>query len=105
MATTAADVFSVVEAYPDPWEPDDYPTRNIYIAATDHERLQAQQEGDPWQAPTLTDALARMRPLQLARSGVILRDDAAPLEPMVSRTTQYLRSRSSDYLPLNVHYY
>ena len=105
VATTAGEVFSIVEAYPDPWEPDDYPTRNIYIAATDHARLQAQQVGDPWQAPTLTDALARMRPLQLARSGVILRDDAAPLEPMVGRTTQYLRSRSSDYLPLNVHYY
>ena len=102
VVSTAREAFSFVEAYPDPWEPEDYPTRNIYIAAADHARLQAQQQGDPWNATTLSEALARSCPLQLGR-GVILKDDSAPLEPMVSRTTQYLRSR--DYLPLNVHYY
>ena len=104
VVTTTREVFSFVEAYTDPWEPDDYPTRNIFIAVTDHARLQAQQEGDPWQAPTLTDALARSSPLQLDR-GIILKDAAAPLETMVSRTAEFLRVHSRDYLPVNVHYY
>lgn len=39
IVSTAREVFPVVDTYPDPWEPDDYPTRNIFVAAAAHERL------------------------------------------------------------------
>jgi len=97
-------VFPVVDAYPDPFEPDDYPTRNIYIAAADHPRIEPEHTGEPRQAPSLDEAIARMQPFPVA-SGVILSDDAAPLEPLVWRTTEYLRYQTGDYLPVNVLYH
>jgi spermidine synthase len=104
VVTTAQKVFSVVDVYPDPWEPDDYPTRNIYIAASDHTRIEPRHEGDPRQAPSLEEAIARMQPHPVD-GGVILSDDAAPLEPLVRQTTDYLRDQSRYYLPVNVLYH
>jgi hypothetical protein len=103
VTATARAVFAHVDVYPDPWEPDAYPTRNIYIVASDHQRLKPRRSGDPTQAPTLSRALARSRPLALTlRDARVLRDDAAPLAPLVRPTTEILRSRVRDYLPLDV---
>jgi len=104
VVSTAREVFPVVDAYPDPLEPDDYPTRNIYIAAADHPRIEPGHAGDPRQAPSLDEAIARMHPIPVV-SGVILNDDAAPLEPLVWRTTEYLRYQTGEYLPVNVLYH
>ena len=103
VVTTARAVFTNVDAYPDPWEPDDYPTRNIYIAAADHPRLEPPHSGDPRRTPSLAEAIACMDPFNVDE-GVILSDDAAPLEPLVRRTTEYLRHQARDYLPVNVLY-
>jgi spermidine synthase len=104
VVTTAREVFPVVDAYPDPLEPDDYPTRNIYIAAADHPRIEPGHTGEPRQAPSLGEAIARMQPIPVVK-GVTLSDDAAPLEPLVWRTTEYLRYQTGDYLPVNVLYH
>jgi spermidine synthase len=103
VVTTAHKVFFTVDAYPDPWEPDDYPTRNIYIVASDHARIEQRHEGDPRQAQSLAEAIARMQPLPVGE-GLILSDDAAPLEPLVRRTTDHLRYQSRYYLPSEVLY-
>jgi hypothetical protein len=34
--------------------------------------------------------------------GRVLTDDSAPLEPVVRRTTEFLRSRTREYLPVDV---
>jgi hypothetical protein len=94
-------VFPQVDVYPDPWEPDDYPTRNIFIAASDRPRLKPQQPGNPIGADTLSEALARSSPHPV-ETGRILRDDSAPLEPLVRRTTEILRSRVREYLPVSL---
>ena len=101
VVTTADKVFKTVDTYPDPWEPDDYPTRNIYIVASDHARIEQRHEGDPGQAQSLAEAIARMQPYPV-EEGVILTDDAAPLEPLVRRTVDHLRYQSRYYLPSNV---
>ena len=101
VVTTARQVFSVVDVYPDPWEPDDYPTRNIYIALADHARLEPRQVGEPLKTTDLVEAIARMQPLPVGE-GSVLTDDAAPLEPLVRRTTEYLRYGSGGYLPVSV---
>jgi len=101
VAGTAREVFPTVDVYPDPWEPDDYPTRNIFIAAAFATRQEPRHQGNPMDAGTLSQAIARMEPIGVEK-GRILTDDAAPLEPLVRRTTEYLRSRSREYLPVNV---
>ena len=101
VVNTAREVFPVVDVYPDPWEPDDYPTRNIFIAASREPRHESRQAGDPWDAGTLADALARSRPIDVD-PGRILTDDAAPLEPLVRRTSEVLRNRIREYLPVSV---
>ena len=101
VTATAAAVFPQVDVYPDPWEPDDYPTRNIFIAASDRPRLKPQQPGNPIGADTLSEALARSNPHPV-ETGRILRDDSAPLEPLVRRTTEILRSRVREYLPVSL---
>jgi spermidine synthase len=101
---SAGEVFPVVDVYPDPWEPDDSATRNIFIAAADHPRIEPQHAGDPRLAPSLGKAIARSQPISVGK-GVILSDDAAPLEPLVWRTTEFLRAQTRDYLPVNVLYY
>jgi spermidine synthase len=104
VVTTARAVFPVVETYPDPWEPDDYPTRNIYIVASASTRLIPRQAGDPKRAPSLRKAIARMEPVSVS-DGRLLTDEAAPLEPLVRPTAEYLRHQARDYLPVNVLYY
>ena len=104
VVTTARAVFPVVETYPDPWEPDDYPTRNIYIVASASTRLIPRQAGDPKRAPSLRAAIARMEPVSVS-DGRLLTDEAAPLEPLVRPTAEYLRHQARDYLPVNVLYY
>jgi len=104
VVTTAREVFPVVDAYPDPWEPDDYPTRNIYLAAADHSRTEPRLVGNPRQTTSIGEAIARMTPFPVEK-GVILRDEAAPLEPLVRRTMEYLRHRTREYLPVNVLYH
>mgnify|MGYP001551441219 CR=1 FL=1 len=99
--TTADKAFKTVETHPDPWEPDDYPTPNIYLVASDHARIEQRHEGDPRQAQSLAEAIARMQPYPV-EEGVILTDDAAPLEPLVRRTVDHLRYQSRYYLPSNV---
>jgi len=96
---TARAVFPTVEVYPDPWETGDYPTRNIFIAASGGPRRTVRQPGDPMQAGTLSHAIARSEPVSVA-AGRILTDESAPLEPMVRRTTQILRNRVREYLPV-----
>jgi spermidine synthase len=97
---TAHTVFSTLDVYPDPWEPDDYPTRNIFIAASHQPRMKPRHAGDPGQADRLSEALARSGPI-VVEAGRILTDDAAPLEVLVRRTTEILRSRVREYLPLH----
>jgi len=104
VVATAREVFSSVDAYPDPWERDDHPTRNIYIAAADHPRIEPRHSGNPRRTTSLTEAIARMQPVPVAK-GVILTDDAAPLEPLVQRTVGYLRHQTRNYLPQNVLYH
>lgn len=101
VVTTARAVFSTVDAYPDPWEPDDYPTRNIFIAAADHPRLAPLRAGDPRRATRLSEAIARSEPITVA-GGRLLTDGSAPLGPLVRRTAEILRSRTGSYLPLAV---
>ena len=101
VVSTARAVFPTVDAYPHPWESEDYPTRNIFVVAARHPRRQPPHAGDPQKARSLTVALARSAPITVAR-GRILTDESAPLEPLVRRTTEYLRSRTREYLPMNV---
>ena len=104
VVATARTAFPVVETYPDPKEPDDYPTRNIYIVASDSVSLEPRQAGDPKRAPSLRAAIARMEPISV-RDGRLLTDEAAPLEPLVRPTAEYLRHQARDFLPVNVLYY
>jgi spermidine synthase len=104
IVTTARDAFPVVDVYPDPWEPDHSPTRNIYIAASDHPRIEPQHSGDPRRTTSLTEAIARMSPFSVG-NGIILSDEAAPLEPLVRYTTEHLRRQARAYLPVNVLYH
>jgi spermidine synthase len=104
VVTTARTVFPVVETFPDPKEPEGYPTRNIYIVASDGTRLSPQQPGDPNHAGSLRDAIARMQPITVGE-GRLLTDEAAPLEPLVWRTAEHLRHQSRDFHPLNVQYF
>jgi spermidine synthase len=101
VAATARTVFPTVDVYPDPWEPDDSPTRNIYLAVSGRPRLKPLKAGSPAQSDTLVEALARSRPTKIA-PGRVLTDDSAPLEPLVRRTTDILRSRAREYLPLSL---
>jgi spermidine synthase len=101
VVSTAQEVFPTVDVYPHPWESDDYPTRNIFIAAGLDPRREPLHPGDPDQAPTLVGAIARSTPITVA-DGRILTDDSAPLEPLVRRTTEILRGRTREYLPTNV---
>ena len=98
---TARAVFSTVDVYPDPWELDDYPTRNLFIAASEQPRVMPQRAGNPRAARRLSEALARSLPIAVD-SGRRLTDDSAPLEPLVRRTTEILRSRTREYLPFDV---
>jgi len=104
VVTTAREVFPVVEVYPDPWEPKDLPTRNIYIAVSDHPRLAPRHVGDPLRAPAFAEAIARVQPFPVD-NGVILSDDAAPLEALVRRTTEHLREQMRAYVPVSLLYH
>lgn len=101
VVSTAREVFPTVDVYPHPWESDDYPTRNIFIAAGHHPRREPPHPGDPEQARSLAAAIARSTPITVA-AGRLLTDDSAPLEPLVRRTTEILRSRTRAYLPTDV---
>jgi spermidine synthase len=102
VVATAREVFSNVDAYPDPWQPDAYPTRNVFIAASAHPRIEPRHPGDPMSTDgVMSEALARSAPTPV-RSGRILTDGSAPLAPLVRRTTDILRSRVREYLPLSV---
>jgi spermidine synthase len=101
VATTAREVFPVVDVYPDPWEPDDYPTRNIFIAASRKARRVPVQAGDPGSADTFAEAFVYSGPIRVA-SGRILTDDSAPLDSLVRDTSHILRNRVREYLPVDV---
>ena len=101
VVSTGRAVFPTVDAYPDPWVRDDYPTRNIFIAAGHGPRIVPRQAGNPMGADTLSEALARSEPVAV-NPGRLLADDAAPLEPLVRRTSNILRSREREYLPSRV---
>jgi spermidine synthase len=101
VVTTARSVFPVVDAYPDPWESDDYPTRNIFLAASLAPRRERLHPGDPDDADSIGEALARSRPTEVA-SGRMLTDGSAPLEPLVRRTAQILRNRLRGFMPVDV---
>jgi len=102
VVTTARQVFGTVDVYPSPWESADYPTRNIFIAAADAQLDPGRREqGDPLAADTLSAAIARTRPIQVGE-GRVLSDDSAPLEPLVRRTTEILRNRVREYLPVGL---
>jgi spermidine synthase len=104
IVTTAREVFPVVDTYPDPWEADEYPTRNIYVVAAGQERGIAQRAGDPRATESFEEAIARTGPYPL-NEGIVLTDEAAPLEPLVRRTMQIMRNRTREYLPVNVLYF
>jgi spermidine synthase len=97
VVTTARQVFTQVDVYPDPWEPVDYPTRNIFIVAA---RTSLNAEDSPG-INSFTQAMLRAQPPVL-EPGRILTDDAAPLDPMVRRTTHILRNRVREFLPVSV---
>jgi spermidine synthase len=106
VAATAEAEFAHVEVYPDPWVEDDYPTRNLFIAAAEHPRVRPKALGRPSTAKTLDQALARSRALAGAsEGGRILSDDAAPLGPLTRRTSEILRSRTLEYLPMDVLFF
>ena len=87
--------------YPDPWQPDDYTTRNIFLVASLKPRHEQEQAEDPVKAKSLTKALLRTHPTDVA-VGRILTDDAAPLEPLVRHTAQMLRNRTRGFIPIEV---
>ena len=101
VVSTAREVFTTVDAYPDPWEPDEYPTRNIFIAAANQPRRIARQEGEPARADTLPEAIARSEPVRVP-TGKILTDESAPLDLLVRHTTQILRNRVREYIPVKI---
>ena len=102
VVSTARQVFTTVDVYPSPWEAVDYPTRNIFIAAAAAPLPAGRRErGDPFEADTLSAALARTLPVEVG-AGRVLRDDSAPLEPLVRRTTEILRNRVREYLPVSL---
>ena len=103
VVSSAGEVFSVVDVYPDPWAPDDSATRNIYIAAADHQRIEPRHAGNPRLATSLGEAIARTQPFFVDK-GVILSDEAAPLESLVLRTAESLRHQTRGYLPVTVLY-
>jgi len=92
IVNTARAVFPIVDVYPDPWKPGDYPTRNIFIAASETPRRVSLQPGDPMGATSIMEALGRSTPVDVMRAR-ILTDGLAPLEPMVRHTAQILLSR------------
>jgi len=97
VVTTARQVFTQVGVFPDPWEPDDYPTRNIFIVAARTSLSAVDSPG----INSFTRAMLRAQPLVL-EPGRILTDDAAPLDPLVRRTTHILRNRVREFLPPRV---
>jgi spermidine synthase len=102
VVSTAQQEFSTVDVYPSPWDSDDYPTRNIFIAAATVPIDPARrEEGDPLTADTLSAAIARSRPIEVAE-GRVLTDDSAPLGPLVRRTTEILRNRVREYIPVSL---
>jgi spermidine synthase len=103
VVSTARSVFTSVDVYPDPRVPDDYPTRNIFIAASEAPPSRARRgdTADAFEPGTLSAALARMAPVPVDE-GRLLTDDSAPLEPLVRRTTEILRNRIREYIPVGL---
>jgi spermidine synthase len=102
VVSTARQVFTTVDVYPNPWAAADYPTRNIFIAAANAPpRAGRREQGDPSAADTLSAAIARTRPIEVGE-GRVLTDDSAPLEPLVRRTTEILRNRVREYIPVSL---
>ena len=97
VVSTARQVFAAVDVFPDPWEHDDYPTRNIFIVAA----RQPLDRNEPGGINEFTQAMLRAQPTHV-ENGRILTDDAAPLDPLVRRTTHILRNRVREYLPARV---
>jgi hypothetical protein len=70
VASTAREVFTTVDVYPDPWGPDDYPTLNIFIAAAFAARQEPRHQGDPMDAGTLSQAIARILPFGVEKGRI-----------------------------------
>jgi spermidine synthase len=87
--------------HPDPWEPEEHPTRNIFLAGSLAPRRESVHDGDPVKASSITEALARSRPADVM-PGRVLTDGSAPLEPLVRRTAQILRNRIRGFIPVDV---
>ena len=103
VVSTARSEFATVDVYPNPWVPDEYPTRNIFIAASEAPpaRARSGDADDLFEMGTLSAALARIAPVQVGE-GRVLTDDSAPLEPLVRRTTEILRNRIREYIPVGL---
>ncbi|HYQ71310.1 MAG TPA: fused MFS/spermidine synthase, partial [Gammaproteobacteria bacterium] len=99
VVSTARQVFSTVDVYPNPWQSADALVRNIFIAATDTPlAADRRSPGDPRKAESLMTAITRTRPLPVGE-GRLLTDDSAPLEPLTRRTAEILRNRVREYIP------
>jgi spermidine synthase len=101
VVATARAVFPTVDVYPDPWESEEYPTRNIFLAASLAPRRESLHPGDPMKATSISEALARSRPADVLPAR-ILTDGSAPLEPLVRRTAQILRNRIRQFIPVDL---
>lgn len=75
---TARSVFATAEAWPDPGQDAAFPTRNVYVVATD-----LPSRGAPWPAG----------------DGLVLTDAHARLDALTRVTARHVRARGAAYLP------
>lgn len=75
---TARSVFATAEAWPDAGQDASFPTRNVYVVATD-----LPSRGAPWPAA----------------DGLVLTDAHAPLDALTRVTARHVRARGVAYLP------
>jgi len=104
VVSTARSVFPVADVYPYPGADEGESFRNIFLAASDHARLEPLHPGKPEEAGNMAEALARTLPVSVG-PGRILTDASSPLAPMVSRTAEHLRRVIHSYLPSQVLLY
>jgi len=94
--STAASVFRTAEAWPDPGQSEEAPTRNYYVVATDGVR---RSPGPDLSAVPL--AFRRGDPI-LPWEGRLLLDNGRSLESLITATAGHVRRRSASQLPLRI---
>jgi spermidine synthase len=92
---TAATLFDTVEAWPDPGQSEQGPTRNHYVVATDLSRR-----------PSVSDvrvplAFRKGQPI-LAQDGRLLTDNGRSLDTLILATARHVRRQTSADLPLSI---